>query len=96
MRRFSGDGFSGLGDNTDYPYQIADNTTQFVDNVSWIKGKHTFKFGFEYNRQNFNQYGNQYLARPIHLLAERHAEPDATPAATLSPNFCWATCINPR
>lgn len=58
---FSGDGFSSLGDNSDDPYQIADNTTQLVDNVSWIKGKHTFKFGFEYNRQNFDQYGNQFL-----------------------------------
>jgi hypothetical protein len=58
---FSGDGFSGLGDNTDYPYQNENNTAQFVDNISWIKGKHTFKFGFEYNRQNFNQFGNQYL-----------------------------------
>ena len=58
---FNGDGFSAIGDNTDFPYQISDNTTQFVDSVSWIKDKHTFKFGFEYNRQNFNQYGNQYL-----------------------------------
>ncbi len=58
---FNGDGFSGLGDNSDFPYQIQDNTTQVVDNLSWIKGKHTFKFGFEYNRQNFDQYGNQYL-----------------------------------
>jgi len=31
-----------------------------VDNVSWTKGKHTFRFGFEYNRQNFNQVGNQF------------------------------------
>jgi len=58
---FSGDGFSGVGDGSDDPYQIADNTAQVVDNLSWIKGKHTFKFGFEYNRQNFNQYGNQFL-----------------------------------
>lgn len=58
---FSGDGFSGLGDGSDDPYQISDNTTQFVDNLSWIKGKHTFRFGFEYNRQNFDQYGNQFL-----------------------------------
>jgi outer membrane receptor protein involved in Fe transport len=58
---FSGDGFSGLGDNTDYPYQNQNNTAQVVDNLSWIKGKHTFKFGGEYNRQNFNQFGNQYL-----------------------------------
>jgi len=57
---FTGDGFSSFGDNTDGPYENKNNTTQFLDNVSWNKGKHTFKFGFEFNRQNFNQIGNQY------------------------------------
>ena len=56
----NGDGFSGIGDNTDGPYVITNNSLQVVDNVSWIKGKHTFRFGFEYNRQNFNQVGNQF------------------------------------
>jgi hypothetical protein len=56
----NGDGFSGIGDNTDGPYVIMDNTLQAVDNLSWIKGKHTFRFGFEYDRQNFNQVGNQF------------------------------------
>ena len=73
---FNGDGFSGIGDNTDFPYQIQDNTLQVVDNVSWIKGKHTFKFGFEYNRQNFNQYGNQYLRGGFAF------SPNATQSAT--------------
>ncbi|HEY6346572.1 MAG TPA: carboxypeptidase regulatory-like domain-containing protein [Bryobacteraceae bacterium] len=58
---FSGDGFTAIGDNSDYPYQNSNNTTQFVDTASWIKGKHTLRFGFEYNRQNFDQEGNQYL-----------------------------------
>jgi hypothetical protein len=57
---FTGDGFSGIGDNTDGPYVIDNNHAQVVDNVSWIKGKHTFRFGFEYNRENFNQVGNQF------------------------------------
>lgn len=57
---FSGDGFSGIGDSTDGPYVIQDNTLQAVDNVSWTHGKHTFRFGFEYDRQNFNQVGNQF------------------------------------
>src|SRR5579862_8737548 len=73
---FNGDGFTGIGDNTDFPYQISDNTTQIVDNLSWIKGKHTFKFGFEYNRQNFNQYGNQYLRGGFAF------SPNATQSAT--------------
>src|SRR5262249_5403528 len=57
---FNGDGFSAFGDNSDGPYQNSNNTAQFIDNVSWNKGKHSFKFGFEYDRQNFNQLGNQY------------------------------------
>jgi hypothetical protein len=57
---FTGDGFSGIGDSTDGPYVIQNNTLQAVDNVSWIKGKHTIRFGFEYDRQNFNQVGNQF------------------------------------
>ncbi|HKE25130.1 MAG TPA: TonB-dependent receptor [Bryobacteraceae bacterium] len=56
----NGDGFSGIGDNTDGPYVIQDNSLQLVDNLSWSKGKHTFRAGFEYNRQNFNQVGNQF------------------------------------
>jgi hypothetical protein len=58
---FSGDGFTAIGDGSDDPYQIADNTTQFVDNLSWIKGKHTLKFGAEYERDNFDALGNQFL-----------------------------------
>src|SRR3954454_12400524 len=57
---FAGDGFSAIGDTQDGPYAIDDNTTQSVDNLSWIHGKHTFRFGFEYTRQNFNQIGNQF------------------------------------
>jgi hypothetical protein len=57
---FSGDGFSAFGDNSDGPYENQNNTAQFIDNISWNKGKHSLKFGFEYDRQNFNQLGNQY------------------------------------
>jgi hypothetical protein len=57
---FSGDGFSAFGDSSDGPFQNQNNTAQFIDNLSWNRGKHSFKFGFEYDRANFNQLGNQY------------------------------------
>jgi hypothetical protein len=57
---FTGDGFSALGDSSDGPYVVNDNTLQVSDNLSWTHGKHTFRFGFEYQRQNFNQLGNQF------------------------------------
>src|SRR5689334_21609030 len=57
---FQGDGFSSIGDSTEGPYANDNNTLQFIDNLSWIKGKHTFKFGGEFMRQNYNQVGNQF------------------------------------
>ena len=57
---FAGNGFSGFGDSSDGPFENNNNTAQFINNISWNKGKHSFKFGVEYDRQNFNQVGNQY------------------------------------
>jgi hypothetical protein len=68
--------YSGFGDNSDGPYQNSNNTAQFIDNLSWNKGKHSFKFGFEYDRQNFNQFGNQYSR------GQYSFQPNATRSAT--------------
>ena len=57
---FPGTGFTALGDSTEGPFENDNNTLQFVDKLSWVHGKHTFRFGFEYNRQNYNQVGNQF------------------------------------
>jgi Carboxypeptidase regulatory-like domain len=56
----NGTGFAGIGDNTEGPYANDNNTMQLVDKLSWIHGKHSLAFGFEYNRQNYNQVGNQF------------------------------------
>jgi hypothetical protein len=59
----------------DGPYVVTDPTTALVDNISWVKGKHSLRFGFEYNRQTFNQLGNQFsrgqfFAQPISTSLE--------------------------
>ena len=64
---FNEGGYAGFGDNSDGPYQNQNNTTQFLDNISWNKGKHSFKFGFEYDRQNFNQIRQPVHSRPVRL-----------------------------
>jgi hypothetical protein len=46
-----------------------------VDKVSWIHGKHTFGFGGEYNRQNFNQVGNQFSRGVFTFLANVTKDP---------------------
>jgi Carboxypeptidase regulatory-like domain/TonB dependent receptor len=54
--------WSGFGDQGgDTPYVTQDPIWQIVDNVTWVKGKHSLRLGFEYNRQNFNEFGNQFL-----------------------------------
>ena len=57
---FNGGGFTGIGDANDGPFAIDNNTLQIVNKLSWVHGKHTFGFGGEYNRQNYNQLGNQF------------------------------------
>src|SRR5690348_1191310 len=57
---FTGDPWSGIGDANDGPYVTSDPDWEIVDNVSWAKGKHAFDFGFEYDRETFNELGNQF------------------------------------
>ena len=53
--------YAGIGDlGGDGPYVITDPIWQIVDNVTWVKGKHSLRLGFEYSRQTFNQLGNQF------------------------------------
>ncbi len=53
-------GFSGFGDSTEGPYTNKNHAFQFIDNVSWIRGKHSFKVGGEIRYDKFNQVGNQF------------------------------------
>jgi hypothetical protein len=55
-----GNGLSSWGDNTSAPFVIDDSVTQVLDNFSWNRGKHSFRFGGEYRYDVFAQYGNQY------------------------------------
>jgi hypothetical protein len=50
--------FSTLGDSVTGPYTINDHIFQFVDNLSWTKGKHSLRFGTEIRRDRFNTTGN--------------------------------------
>jgi hypothetical protein len=57
---FQGDGFNSIGDSTEGPYANDNNTLQVIDNLSWIHDKHTFRVGFEFDRQHYDQVGNQF------------------------------------
>jgi hypothetical protein len=69
--------YSGIGDSTEGPYANDNNTLQFVDNFSWIKGKHTFRFGGEIRRENYNQVGNQFARGQFTFQANATQDPVA-------------------
>jgi hypothetical protein len=75
---FNGTGFTGIGDVNDGPFANDNNTLQFVDKVSWVHGRHTFAFGFEYNRQNYNQLGNQFSRGLFSFQANATKSPSGT------------------
>ncbi len=53
-------GLSGFGDGTEGPYTNNNKVFEFIDNVSWIKGRHSFKVGAHFRIDHYNQVGNQF------------------------------------
>jgi hypothetical protein len=53
-------GFTGPADPQNGPYFAWDTTIHYSDNFSWNLGKHSLKFGADYERIRFNVTGNDY------------------------------------
>jgi hypothetical protein len=51
---------TSFGNPTSSPFQIDDKYFQFVDNFSWVIGKHSLRFGGEYRYNEFPQLGNEF------------------------------------
>ncbi len=55
------DGFTSLGGNHGWPLLTVPNQTyQWVDNISYTRGKHTFRFGGEFRRGSTNNTRDRY------------------------------------
>jgi hypothetical protein len=52
--------YSSIGDDTEGPYENKNSSMQFLNNTSIIRGKHSFRFGGEIRRDEYNQVGNQF------------------------------------
>ena len=53
-------GYNGFGDSTEGPYTNRNKVFEFTDNVSWLRGGHSFKLGASIRYDQFNQVGNQF------------------------------------
>ena len=75
-------GLSGIGEESDAPFINDDKTIQFVDNFSWVVGKHAYKFGGEFRQVLYDQIGGvvtrgrfafdgRYTQNPLAPTAQR-------------------------
>lgn len=52
--------YAGFGNDSEGPYENNNASYQIINNLSWIHGKHTFRFGGEIRRDHYDQVGNQF------------------------------------
>lgn len=52
--------YTGFGNDSEGPYENNNSSMQFINNFSWVRGKHAFKFGGEVRQDRYNQIGNQF------------------------------------
>lgn len=51
-------GYSGIGPSPENPYRFRNYNFDWVDNISWTRGKHSIKIGADIRRDRFNTHGN--------------------------------------
>jgi hypothetical protein len=69
-------GFSGWGDDTNGPYVLQDAIFQWIDNFSYIVGKHSLRFGGELRRDRYNQLGNEFARGAFSFSGIQTANPN--------------------
>ena len=72
---FDIDPFSLIGDTTNGPYVTNNHIFQFVDNVSWSKGRHAMRFGAEIRRDRYNLIGNSDPRGTMHFSGQVTEDP---------------------
>src|SRR5262249_32764714 len=46
----------GIGPYGQYPQGSRNNTFQLVDNINWVKGRHSLKFGYDGRKLNMSNF----------------------------------------
>jgi hypothetical protein len=73
-------GLSGIGEESDAPFINDDKTLQFVNNFSWVIGKHAYKFGGELRHVWYDQIGG-VVTRGRFAFDGRYTQNPLLPAA---------------
>ena len=75
-----GQGYSGWGDSSEGPYTNNNKVFEIIDNVSWLRGNHSFKVGGSIRFDQFNQVGNQFPRGAFQFNGNATSPTGATPA----------------
>jgi hypothetical protein len=81
---FTPDPYTAVGDSTDGPYVTSDLDKSLNDNFTWVKGKHSIDFGFQYDGMTFSELGNQQSRG--NFVFQRNATAQVTSPGTLNAN----------
>jgi len=68
-------GLSPFGNDSNGPFLLNDKIVQALDNFSWIRGKHSLRFGGEYRWDVYNNYGNQFERAQFQFTGAYSANP---------------------
>jgi hypothetical protein len=84
-------GFSGFGDSTERPYTNRNKAFEFSDNVTWIRGRHSFKVGGTIRYDMFNEVGNQFARGNFQFqnIATGYASPTSCLVTRSRTNQRW-------
>jgi hypothetical protein len=81
---FTPDPFTAVGDSTDGPYVTSNLDKSLNDNFTWVKGKHSMDFGFQFDSMTFNELGNQQSRG--NFVFQRNATAEVSTPGTLVAN----------
>ena len=86
---------AGWGESTEGPFINRSRTYQIFNNLSWVRGNHSFKFGGEIANRRYNVIGNQFPrgllqfhSRATALPTNLNGSGDCTESCTLASTFC--------
>jgi hypothetical protein len=85
-------GFSGFGDSSEGPYVNNNKTYQIVDNINWIRGSHSFRFGTELRWDQYNQVGNQFARGEFLFEANATQNPGVANTGNAFADFLLGYC----
>ena len=72
---------TSFGNSTNGPYTINNRYYQGVDNFSWIRGKHSFRFGGEYRHDQFPSFGNEFTRGSFSYTGVYTSDPGSSTVA---------------